>query len=457
MGWDEVFSDNSPGSGCGPQNLDAWCGAMPANDSAFARRCYQANIAFIDEWVGNIFDALTKTAQLENTYILWAADHGDGQSDHFHWRKGFPYEFASHVPWMLRWPKNAAALGEPRAASWKRGGIIEHSVVELRDVFPTMLDAIGKLNGPGSVVPKGYKMDGDSLLCLLGGGGCRGGKWRPYLDLEHYQVYNETVHWNAVHNGEMKFIFHAFWSDGDPRQFQLFNLTSDPHELQDLARSQEPQHIAELAKMKKVMADQFLDEGRDKYGFVTPDGKLLGDAHRTLKGTSPNYPKHTAPPSPGAGDCSAATAAALAAGDALQLGSAHDDFKPCQEFSWTADAKSLALISVHGHSLCAAPNASAPAGGDAALVLVRCPGSSGGVDTVVTGFTLDHNNTQPSGWLAAHKQQLVHTASKRCVQGGAHGPPVLTACDAEDRAQLWVFGTSGRLCGEGGCLSVGGA
>ena len=94
---------------------------------------------------------------------------------------------------MLRWPKNAAALGEPRAASWKRGGIIEHSVVELRDVFPTMLDAIGKLNGPGSVVPKGYKMDGDSLLCLLGGGGCRGGKWRPYLDLEHYQVYNGKI------------------------------------------------------------------------------------------------------------------------------------------------------------------------------------------------------------------------------------------------------------------------
>jgi hypothetical protein len=34
--------------------------------------------------------------QLENTYIVWAGDHGDGQSDHYHWRKGFPYEFASH-------------------------------------------------------------------------------------------------------------------------------------------------------------------------------------------------------------------------------------------------------------------------------------------------------------------------------------------------------------------------
>ena len=76
---------------------------MPAADSAFSRRCYQANIAFIDEWVGHIFTALTASAQLENTYIVWAADHGDGQADHFHWRKGFPYELASHVPFLLRW------------------------------------------------------------------------------------------------------------------------------------------------------------------------------------------------------------------------------------------------------------------------------------------------------------------------------------------------------------------
>jgi hypothetical protein len=34
--------------------------------------------------------------------------------------------------------------------------------------------------------------------------------------------------------------------------------------------------VAELAKLKKVMAQQFLEEGRDKYGFVTKDGKLLG-------------------------------------------------------------------------------------------------------------------------------------------------------------------------------------
>jgi hypothetical protein len=45
-----------------------------ANDSAFARRCYQANILFIDEWVGKILDTLTTTAQLENTCV-WSHSH----------------------------------------------------------------------------------------------------------------------------------------------------------------------------------------------------------------------------------------------------------------------------------------------------------------------------------------------------------------------------------------------
>ena len=38
------------------------------------------------------------------------------------------------------------------------------------------------------------------------------------------------------------------------------------------------------------MALQFLEEGRDKYGFVTPEGKLLGDSHRNITARSPNYP-----------------------------------------------------------------------------------------------------------------------------------------------------------------------
>ena len=138
-------------------------------------------------------------------------------------------------------------------------------------------------------------------------------------------------------------------------------------------------------------------------------------------------------------------AAALAVGDALGLGKGG-----CEEFTWVLEAHSLALINVMGHSLCVAPN-------EGALALARCPGA---VASAATAFTLLHNSSKDSGYNSAHAQQVVHTATKKClqvrreVQGGA--TPVLTACDPEEATQLWVFGSSGRLCSQGHCLGAHG-
>ena len=82
-GWDTVFrgGEGDP-SGCGPADSSAWCGLMPQAAQDLGRRSYYANVAFIDEWVGKIMAALSETEQLESTYIIWTADHGDGQEDH---------------------------------------------------------------------------------------------------------------------------------------------------------------------------------------------------------------------------------------------------------------------------------------------------------------------------------------------------------------------------------------
>ena len=52
---------------------------------------------------------LKRGAEIENTWIIFSADHGDGQGDHYHWRKMYPYEFSAHVPMIVRWPANFAA------------------------------------------------------------------------------------------------------------------------------------------------------------------------------------------------------------------------------------------------------------------------------------------------------------------------------------------------------------
>ena len=69
------------------------------------------------------------------------------------------------------------------------------------------------------------------------------------------------------------------------------------------------------------MAAQFLAEGREDFGFVSTDGKLLQRTKGITYG--PNYPRApTPPPGPGPpptddGECSTATAAALTVGDPI--------------------------------------------------------------------------------------------------------------------------------------------
>lgn len=84
-------------SGCGP-TADAWCGRMESDQTTMAKRAYYANIAFVDEKVGQVLQALASSpdasgeegggSMLDNSLVLWLSDHGDGQSDHWHWRKG---------------------------------------------------------------------------------------------------------------------------------------------------------------------------------------------------------------------------------------------------------------------------------------------------------------------------------------------------------------------------------
>ena len=58
------------------------------------------------------------------------------------------------------------------------------------------------------------------MICLLGGktgsdgSSCTNNAWRPYLDLEYNECYSVTNKWNALFNGEMKYIFNAYFPNG---------------------------------------------------------------------------------------------------------------------------------------------------------------------------------------------------------------------------------------------------
>ena len=181
--------ENDDPIGCGSSDPNAWCGLMPLSNETLSRRAYAASVRFVDEQIGRIMHVLKERNLLENTFVFFTSDHGDGQGTHHHWRKGYPYEFSAHVPLVMRWP-------ESYDSKIPRGTAIRAPVVtELRDLFHTFIDVANLTESLSAVLPSNHfdANDGKSLLCLLqdssGLEHCsyeiNPGPWREWIDMEH--------------------------------------------------------------------------------------------------------------------------------------------------------------------------------------------------------------------------------------------------------------------------------
>ena len=221
-----------------------------------SRRHYYANVTFIDEEIGKIVQALKDEGMYDNALIIYVSDHGDMLGDHYHWRKTYPYEGSTHVPYIVKWP---ASLG------FTPGRKVD-APVELRDLLPTFLEVAG------GTVPA--DMDGQSLLCLLDE---RKDTWRQYIDLEHATCYSADNYWCALTDGKMKYVWRFHTGEEE-----LFDLEADPHELHNVAS--ESAYRQRLQEFRQAMV-RHLSERGDEY---VKDGKL-----QILKRTilySPNFP-----------------------------------------------------------------------------------------------------------------------------------------------------------------------
>ncbi len=235
-----------------------WHVDMGGEQVRASRQGYYSSSSFLDEQIGTLLETLDKRGWLGNTLIIFTADHGDMTGDHHMWRKSYAYEASARIPMLMRWPKGFAddQRGQTR---WEP--------VELRDVFPTCLDAAG-----GSVdVP----LDGRSMLDIVRG---KADDWRTFIDLEHDVCYSKKNHWTAVTDGHTKYIYHAF--DGEE---QLFDLDSDPGEERDLAG--DTAHTETLQRWRGRMVAHLEERGPE----WVKNGRLVPRPERMLY--SPNYPK----------------------------------------------------------------------------------------------------------------------------------------------------------------------
>eukprot|EP00050_Salpingoeca_kvevrii_P011924 m.18977 g.18977 ORF g.18977 m.18977 type:complete len:686 (+) comp3710_c0_seq2:3-2060(+) len=277
--WDKRFRglpEDPPG--CGPWSDDAWCGLMPHNETVLTRQAYYASVTFVDEWIGHILRAIEKSKLGKNAFIIFTADHGDMQGDHYHWRKGFPYEGSAHIPMIIKWPESMMGGAKRGTKSSK--------VTELRDIFPTVLAAAGVTDLLGTPLPglspqeesHIRNLDGKPLTCLVldpTGEACN---WREWLDLEHTVCYNFSNNWNALTDGRFKYIFNA-----QDTSEQLFDLENDPGELVDL--SSQANNTELVSKWRQRLVDLFIEQRRGE-AFLS-NSTLISRGAITY---SPNYP-----------------------------------------------------------------------------------------------------------------------------------------------------------------------
>jgi arylsulfatase A-like enzyme len=201
-----------------PERPATAIGEMDGYGEAIQRRIvlhYLASISLIDDAVGRLVGALRGTEQLEDTLVVFVADHGEFLGNHGLLRKpSLHYDETLRVPLLIRGPGIA-----PRRLA---------GLVELVDLYPTLL---GLLGVPANV-------------------GVQGIDWSARL-LTGQAIGREDIHSDmfdlaAMVCGEIQGPYCAcqtlrterwklnLYPDHSRRYGQLFDLQSDPQESRNL-------------------------------------------------------------------------------------------------------------------------------------------------------------------------------------------------------------------------------
>ena len=173
-----------------------------------ARHAYYGMISYVDDKVGQLVRALEVTRQLDDTIIIFTADHGEMLGERGLWYKMSFFEPSARVPLLVCAPTRFSA----RRVS---------APVSLIDLLPTLSELAHGGTPPGDLTP----LDGSSLVPALQGDELDPGR----------TVCGEMLSEGAVapllmlRRGSYKYLY----CSADPEQ--LYDLADDPHETVNLA------------------------------------------------------------------------------------------------------------------------------------------------------------------------------------------------------------------------------
>lgn len=171
----------------------------------FLRRRYYAMIAEADAMLGRIMEAMDSAELGDNTYIVFAGDHGEMNMEHNLVFKSSFYEPSLRVPLIISGP------------GLKAGAEVEQPV-SLVDIYPTIMDL--------AELPRRRDLDGESLKPALEKGEAAHLRGEVFSE---YHGNDSPTGGFMLRDEKWKYIAYPGY------QSELFDLQNDPEELENLA------------------------------------------------------------------------------------------------------------------------------------------------------------------------------------------------------------------------------
>jgi len=207
----------------------------------FADNLYDGEIAYMDEFVGKVFQKLKEKNILDRTFIVIAGDHGEAFGEKQEMGHGvFIYDATMKVPFIFYGEKNL-----PR-------GVVIQEKVGLNDIVPSVLDMLK--------MPLPKKVQGRSLLPWVEGKK----KEEIPLYIESY-CPRETYHWS-----ELIGIIDKGWKYIQAPKPELYHLDEDPQEDTNLV-DKDKKRVSILKERLKDLIKEYSSEIETKKRTLTQE------------------------------------------------------------------------------------------------------------------------------------------------------------------------------------------
>ena len=182
-------------------------------------RVYFSHVCGIDRCVGRLLDALDEIGERENTIVVYTSDHGEMMGSHGLMAKNVPYEEATAIPFVIRYPR-----------------ALNHRAVPLFitavDMMPTVLGLAG-IEKPSGLAGEDY-----SNLLSCGEG-----------EMPSAALFTQPKRKGVRTRDYLLTI--AYGTDDRHGETMLFDMKADPYQMNNLPLSAIPE--AQLNELLRLL------------------------------------------------------------------------------------------------------------------------------------------------------------------------------------------------------------